>query len=117
MAAATYWDADRLGPDFVIKPVYGWEGAGIQIVRSGEVLAAPARHTEGQPCVYQQYHDIVPFDGARPVLGTWIVNDHAAGLGIRESDGLITDTDARFLPHYIDAPRSTPEQVKAWLQA
>jgi glutathionylspermidine synthase len=112
----TYWDADRLGPDFVVKPVYGWEGAGIRIVRSGEVVAAPQKHTSGQAAVYQEYRDIVPFDGALPVLGTWVINGHAAGLGIRESDHLITDTNARFLPHYIDAPRSTPDEVAGWLR-
>jgi hypothetical protein len=49
------------------------------------------------------------------VLGTWVVDGRAAGLGIRESTGLITDTNARFVPHYIAAPRSSAEQVAGWL--
>jgi glutathionylspermidine synthase len=110
------WNADDLGPDLVIKPVYGWEGAGIQIVRDGEVTTAPVKHTAGQPVIYQQYREIPAFDGARPVLGTWVINGHPAGLGIRESEHLITDTDARFLPHYIDAPRSSPEEIAGWLR-
>lgn len=110
-----YWSAKPLGREYVAKPVYGWEGAGIRIVRHGETVAAEARHTSGQAEVFQAYRDIVPFDGARPVLGTWMVNGHAAGLGIRESEDLITGTNARFVPHFIDGPRSSPEQVAAWL--
>ena len=115
----TYWTPQPLGGDFVAKPVYGWEGAGVTVVVGGEQVAtAAARHTAGQPAVYQQYRPIVPCDGALPVLGTWVVGGHAAGLGIRETDEgrLITDTGARFVPHYIDGPRSSPDQVAAWLE-
>jgi glutathionylspermidine synthase len=41
------------------------------------------------------------FDGNRVVLGAWVVDGESAGLGIRESLGLITDEYARFLPHVI----------------
>ncbi|HET8768391.1 MAG TPA: glutathionylspermidine synthase family protein [Pedococcus sp.] len=49
------------------------------------------------------------------MLGTWVVGGRAAGLGIRESDNLITNTRARFVPHLMTTPRSTPEQVARWL--
>ena len=42
-----------------------------------------------------------------PVLGTWVVDGDAAGLGIRESDGLITDDLSFFVPHTIDFKRPT----------
>jgi glutathionylspermidine synthase len=35
------------------------------------------------------------------VLGAWTVDGEAAGLGIRESAGPVTDEYARFLPHVI----------------
>ncbi|MCZ9338922.1 glutathionylspermidine synthase family protein, partial [Streptomyces sp. TRM76130] len=41
------------------------------------------------------------FDGNHVVLGAWVVGDESAGLGIRESSGLVTDEYARFLPHVI----------------
>ena len=41
------------------------------------------------------------FDGYRPALGAWIVGDTSAGLGIRETMGLITDNGAAFVPHRI----------------
>ena len=39
------------------------------------------------------------FDGRYPVVGSWIVNGHACGMGIREDDGLITRNTSRFVPH------------------
>lgn len=101
--------------EYVAKPIAGWEGAGVTIVNFDGVDSSHEGGTEGQPKVYQQYVELPVFDGARPVLGTWIVDGQAAGLGIRESDGLITDGSARFVPHYIDAPRTTDEQVQALL--
>jgi glutathionylspermidine synthase len=41
------------------------------------------------------------FDGRRPVLGAWVVDGEPAGLGIRETPGLITDVSATFVPHVI----------------
>ena len=52
----------------------------------------------------------------RPVLGSWVVDGSAAGLGVRESDGPVTDYYARFVPHYIDAPTPGVEQRAAWLR-
>lgn len=102
-------------PGYVAKPVFGWEGAGIEVVTPQLRHRQPPGHTGGQRQVFQQYHALPAFDGARPVLGTWVIGGHAAGLGIRESDGPVTDTGARFLPHYLNGPRSTPEQIRAWL--
>jgi len=112
-----YFDGPMDLERYVAKPMYGWEGAGIRIYEAdGTLLAArPERHAAGQECVYQQFIDLPSFDGNHAVLGTWMVGEHAAGLGIRESDHLVTDTDARFVPHFLNAPRSTPEQVAAWL--
>lgn len=112
-----YFDGPRDMDRYVAKPMFGWEGAGIRVVVGGEEVATrPERHSAGQEHVYQQFVDLPWVEGGGyPVVGTWIINGHAAGLGIRESDNLVTDTDARFVPHFLNAPRSTPEQVAAWL--
>lgn len=103
--------------EWVAKPVFGWEGAGIRVhTDAGEVSTAPG-HTTGQAMIYQQYTPLPTFDGNHPVVGSWIVGGAAAGIGIRESTSLVTDTDARFVPHYIDAPRSSPEEVQQWLKS
>ena len=51
--------------------------------------------------VVQQYTDLGDYDGNRPVLGVWTVDMEPAGLGIRESDGLVTNNLSRFVPHVI----------------
>jgi len=34
------------------------------------------------------------------VIGSWIVGEHPAGIGIREDDSPITRNSSRFVPHY-----------------
>ncbi|WP_418958677.1 glutathionylspermidine synthase family protein [Streptomyces tritici] len=87
LAATTGWAA---------KPLLGREGAGVTLHKAGE---APAVRDE--PCCYQELAPLPDFDGNRVVLGAWVVENEAAGLGIRESAGLVTDGYARFLPHVI----------------
>jgi len=47
------------------------------------------------------FQDALPnrFDGFRPVLGSWVIDGESAGLGIRESDGPVTNNLSRFVPH------------------
>ncbi|ABS04229.1 glutathionylspermidine synthase [Kineococcus radiotolerans] len=100
---------------YVSKPVYGWEGAGIRITAPGIDVTTDPAHTGGQALVHQAFTELADFDGNHPVIGSWLVAGEAAGLGFRESTSLVTDTAARFVPHRLDAPRSTPEQVASWL--
>ncbi|MFI8217705.1 glutathionylspermidine synthase family protein [Streptomyces sp. NPDC085932] len=81
---------------WVAKPLLGREGAGVTIHEPG---TDPVPRDE--PCCYQQLAPLPDFDGNRVVLGAWVVENESAGLGIRESSGLITDEYARFLPHVI----------------
>jgi glutathionylspermidine synthase len=83
---------------YVAKPLLGREGAGVTVHEAGSGVPAPA---PDQPCCYQELAPLPSFDGNRVVLGAWVVQGEAAGLGIRESDGLVTDGYARFLPHVI----------------
>ncbi|MCQ6555312.1 glutathionylspermidine synthase family protein [Streptomyces sp. C10-9-1] len=94
-----YLDGPRelaAGPGWAAKPLLGREGAGVSIHPPGSP-AAP----RDEPCCYQEFAPLPDFDGNRVVLGAWVVDGEAAGLGIRESEGLVTDGYARFLPHLI----------------
>lgn len=91
-----------LAEPFVTKPLFSREGANIS------VFGAPADPSpdhgygdEGRVC--QAYHPLPDFEGHRPVLGVWMIGDEARGLGIREQKSSITDNDAMFVPHIIDA--------------
>lgn len=104
-----YADGPHGMSDYVIKPVFGREGDGIKIVRggtteaNGEEYRRPGR---GNERVFQKYHELPNFPGSagpnHPVLGSWVVNQEAFGVGIRESDGPITDYFCRFAPNLIE---------------
>ncbi|MFF9494900.1 glutathionylspermidine synthase family protein [Streptomyces flaveolus] len=81
---------------WVAKPLLGREGAGVTIHAPG---TDPTPRDE--PCCYQELAPLPAFDGNHVVLGAWVVENESAGLGIRESSGLVTDEYARFLPHVI----------------
>ena len=86
---------------YVEKPLLGREGAGVRLVTPGfTVDGRPADPETGTSC-YQAFTPLPYFDGRRPVLGAWVIDGEPAGLGIRETPGLITDTSATFVPHLI----------------
>jgi glutathionylspermidine synthase len=80
------------------KPLWGREGANIALTTdSGEVSRGGAYGKEGY--VYQALAALPDFDGVYPVLGSWVIDGEAAGIGIRESATMITDNRSRFVPH------------------
>jgi len=88
---------------FVRKPLMAREGADTTVVIDGSVAAeGPSQGYGGEGFVVQGYTDLGDYGGGRPVLGAWVVDTEPAGVGIRESDGLITDNLSRFVPHTID---------------
>jgi glutathionylspermidine synthase len=90
---------DPLDGDHVRKPVHAREGANIQVIRDGRVAQTTEGPYDSGPFVYQQLAPIKPFDGRYPIIGSWIVNGWAAGIGIREDDSLVTQNTSRFVPH------------------
>ena len=85
--------------DYVKKPVRGREGANVTLVESGRTLVASPGAYEDDLFVYQQRARLLESAGNFAVLGSWVVNRDACGMGVRESDGLITGNLARFVPH------------------
>ncbi|MEU2350123.1 glutathionylspermidine synthase family protein [Modestobacter sp. NPDC049651] len=95
---------------FARKPIFGREGNNVELVGpDGEPIAAQGGRYGAEGWVVQQLCPLPDFPGPdgphHPVLGTWVVDGEAAGMGIRESDGLITDDLSFFVPHVIDATR------------
>ncbi|MDF2230939.1 glutathionylspermidine synthase family protein [Albimonas sp. CAU 1670] len=86
----------------VVKPIFSREGASIEIVERGATTERSVnRDYDRHPVVVQAYAPLPVFDGARPVLGAWIVGETCVGLGVREDDGRITQDLSRFKPHFI----------------
>jgi glutathionylspermidine synthase len=85
--------------DYVAKPKLSREGANVTIVQNGANVAATAGDYGEEGFVYQAVAPAADFDGNHPVMGVWIINHEACGLGIREDTGLITGNLSRFIPH------------------
>jgi|ERR1035437_5536921 glutathionylspermidine synthase len=94
----TYFDSKKFDGNYVKKPIYSREGANIEIFRD-EVVASTGGDYGEEGFVYQQLFELPEFDGNYPVLGSWMIDQDAAGMGIRESKSLITDNRSRFVPH------------------
>jgi glutathionylspermidine synthase len=98
-----YFDAWRISGDFVKKPLYSREGENISIYANGEVMHTQGRYGD-EGYVYQAFAPQPKFDdGITPAytsIGSWMVGDHAAGIGLREDATLITKDTSRFIPHY-----------------
>jgi glutathionylspermidine synthase len=96
---AASFDPGRFKTDFVKKPLYSREGANVSITSAAGTLEAPGEYGE-EGFVWQAYHELPRFDGNYTVIGSWIVGEEAAGIGIREDASPITKNSSRFVPHY-----------------
>lgn len=88
--------------DYVEKPLYSREGANVEIWINGQSVEKTGGEYGREGFVYQQYAALPHFEGNYPVIGSWVIGGEAAGMGIRESDGLITGNTSRFVPHYFE---------------
>jgi glutathionylspermidine synthase len=99
----------RQGVDaYVVKPLLSREGANVRIVSPWHPAAASGGDYGEEGFVYQEYAPLPEMDGQRPVIGSWIIGQEPAGMGIRESSGPITDNLSRFVPHRIVNPLREP---------
>lgn len=86
---------------WVRKPLFSREGANIRMrSEDGRMLESTGPYGDG-PAILQAYHPLPKFDGGYPLVGSWVVQDTAVGMGIREDHSLITQDSSRFLPHVI----------------
>ena len=85
-----------------MKPLHSREGMNISIVQGGRTVAETGGYYGEGPRIYQEYRPLTAFDGRYPVIGSWIVNGYACGVGIREDDQIITQNTSRFVPHLFE---------------
>jgi glutathionylspermidine synthase len=95
---ASFGDKPLLG-DYVRKPLYSREGANIEIRRGCHSIETDGSYgNEGY--VYQRHAPLPNFSGNFPVIGSWMIADQPAGIGIREDKTEITGNNSRFIPHF-----------------
>jgi glutathionylspermidine synthase len=89
---------------FVKKPILGREGANIQLSGTfADTLVDGSHHLpeyDSSGYVYQEYAPLPNFQGKHPIVGSWIIGDDAAGIGIREDNTIISGNGSHFVPHY-----------------
>jgi glutathionylspermidine synthase len=88
-----------LGGYQVRKPTRGREGANIAILNGDHVVEETSGDYGSEPCIFQQFHETKRLDGHTAVLGSWLVNGYACGMGVREDERQITNNTSRFVPH------------------
>ena len=96
-----FFTPEKLGGNYVKKPALGREGANITLHANGREVATDGEYGEGD-FVYQAFQPAPVFNGFYPVIGSWIAQDQAAGIGIRESNLPVTQNTSRFVPHFFE---------------
>ena len=86
---------------YVVKPLFSREGANIRIVENGKEVASVDGPYGEEGMIIQQFHPLPKFGDSYVLIGSWLVNDQPAGMGIREDRSLITQDLSRYYPHVI----------------
>lgn len=82
------------------KPLFSREGTGIELHYPDGQCISEAVKEPPQGWVYQTLHPLPRFENSWTVIGSWMVGDETAGMGIREDLSPITKDTSHFLPHY-----------------
>ncbi len=82
------------------KPVLGREGNNVSIFKNGNLAEQNNGEYGEEGFVLQEYFDMAKFDGNMPVIGSWLIGGVAAGMGIKETTGLVHNNMSKFIPHY-----------------
>jgi glutathionylspermidine synthase len=96
-----YFNEPKQMTDYVKKPLLSREGANLTMQRGSSMQITEEPYGE-EGFVYQAMAKIPNFDGAFPVLGSWLIDGVAAGIGIRESVTMVTNNLSCFVPHLFE---------------
>ena len=96
-----FFDAGPLqGKAFVRKPLLSREGASITYDDGTGRPIETGGNYGAEGYIYQALAKMPCFDGAYPVVGSWVINGEPAGVGMREDDTPVTTNTSRFVPHF-----------------
>lgn len=93
--------AERLGPNRVRKPLLSREGANVELHDGRSPVERTGGDYGAEGFVLQAARPLPDHDGFHPVVGSWVIGDRPAGIGMREDFTRITTDRSRFLPHVI----------------
>jgi glutathionylspermidine synthase len=87
--------------NYVKKPLLSREGANVEIIKGNHTIEKTEGDYGEEGFVYQELINLPNFGNNYPIVGSWVIGQQAAGIGIRESNTLITNNTSRFIPHLI----------------
>ncbi len=89
----------------VKKPIFSREGANIYFTDAQGVISDKDVHSDGpygvEGFIFQERSPLPQFSGNHTLIGSWLVDNQAAGISIREDKQSITQDLSRYLPHII----------------
>ncbi|MEG7501158.1 glutathionylspermidine synthase family protein [Providencia stuartii] len=96
-------DMGKAWQGFTTKPLFSREGANVSLFFNNEqeVITQELGMYAHEPRIYQASAFLPKFGNDYTLIGSWVVGDAPAGIGIREDNSLITNATSRFVPHYI----------------
>jgi glutathionylspermidine synthase len=95
-----YADGPGTLQEYVRKPLLSREGTNIRLQTRDRVIETSGPYGK-EGYIYQAVASLPLLDGWYPVIGSWIIDGEAAGIGVRESATPITDHREKFVPHII----------------
>ncbi len=84
---------------YVVKPLFSREGANIRIIENGQEIARAEGPYGEEGMIIQQFYPLPKFGDSYTLIGSWLIDDQPAGIGLREDRALITQDLSRFYPH------------------
>lgn len=97
LAAYFSEDAHPEMEKYVIKPIFSREGANVSIVEQGKVVESVEGPYGEEGTIVQEFYPLPKFGDSYTLIGSWLINDQPAGIGIREDRALITRGSVAFL--------------------
>jgi glutathionylspermidine synthase len=95
------FESHRVGARYVRKPKLAREGANVSLI-DGLMSEETSGRYGAEGYIYQAAATLPRFGDDYAVIGSWIVGDQPAGIGIREDVSPITRNTSRFVPHYFE---------------
>jgi glutathionylspermidine synthase len=102
----TYFSPEKLNGSFVKKPILSREGQNVEIIQDNSINDKKDGVYSSDKNIYQEVCILPLIDGYYPVIGSWVVGEESAGIGIREDESKITANLSRFVPHYFKEDES-----------
>ena len=96
-----YYEPAPLGSKYVKKPKLAREGANVSLI-DGTTIQTTEGDYGAEGFVYQAVASLPKFGDDYALIGSWIVDDKPAGIGVREDASPVTRNTSRFVPHYFE---------------